>query len=288
MQQQCGLILEGGGLRGLYTSGVLDALMDCELEFPSVLGVSAGVLNALSFISHQKGRSRDINITYINDKRYFGAGNLIRTGSIFGAEMMFHLIPDIYMPFDYDTYEASPCTLTAVVTDCETGQAAYYPVKDLKNNYDIVRATSSLPFVSKIVEYDGGKLLDGGLTDSIPIKQSIKMGFEKNVVVLTQHREYRKTPPKQPLFVQRYYRNYPNLSEAILNRYKMYNDTLEEIDLLEKEKKIFVIRPRQPLGLKRFEKDTGKLRRAYDWGYDNTIQVIDDLKAFLVCNPIMN
>ncbi len=275
-----GLVLEGGGLRGIYTNGILDKFIDEDLVFPYCIGVSAGVCNAVSYISKQKFRSRDINLTYINDKRYLGAGNFIKTGSIFGYKMMLDTIPNELMPFDYDTYEKSECTLYAAVTNCVTGKPEYYPLKNLKDNYCLVQATTSLPFVSKMVEYKGNKYLDGGLTDSIPIKKAMEDGYSYNIVVLTRHKGYRKEPSAFNA-EKIIYRKYPKLAEAIRCRYIKYNETLDYIEQLEKEGKVFVFRPSRELDCSRVEKNVLKLRSVYDIGVNDTQNNWERFKSWL-------
>lgn len=280
--EKIGLVVEGGGLRGLYTCGVLDAFLDIGVEFPACYGVSAGVCNAVSYIAGQKGRNYNINMKYIDDKRYLSIQNLIKTGSIFGTEMILHLIPEVLEPFDYEAYEQSGCVLTAGVTNCATGQPEYFTLKSLKSKYPILEATTALPFVSKIVEYQGKPYLDGGLTDAIPVKKSMADGFEKNVCVLTRHKEYRKKPSKVGKLVNLQYKGYDKLRHVLENRHEMYNDTLQEIDQLEQSGQVFVIRPQVPLNLGRFERNREKLKWAYELGRADTFKCMNDLKAFLM------
>ena len=277
-----GLIVEGGGLRGLYTCGVLDAFLDMGIEFPVCYGVSAGVCNAVSYIAGQKGRNYNINMKYIDDKRYLSIQNLVKTGSIFGTEMILHLIPDVLEPFDYDAYEQSSCTLVAGVTNCETGKAEYFPLKNLKTKYPVLEATTALPFVSKIVQYQGKPYLDGGLADAIPVKKSMADGFEKNVLILTRHKEYQKKPTKTGKLVELKYKGYPKLRHVVENRHTMYNTTLQEIDRLEQEGKVFVIRPQVPLNLGRFERNREKLKWAYELGRADAFRCMDELNEFLM------
>lgn len=258
-----GLVLEGGGLRGVYTAGVLDYFLDKNIEFGYCIGASAGVCNAVSYISKQKYRSRDINLNYVNDKHYLGIGNLLKTGSIFGYKMMLDTIPHQLMPFDYHTYENSKCVLTAAVTNCETGKSEYYRLKNLRQHYDIVQATTSLPLISKMVNIDNKKFLDGGVSDSIPIRQSINDGNQYNVVVLTRDQTYRKKKSSIALAKIRYGK-YPNLIKAMENRWNDYNNELEFIEKLEQLGKIFVFRPSEQLSISRLEKDVDKLSSVYD------------------------
>lgn len=275
--EKIGLVLEGGGLRGVYTSGVLDAFLDNDIKFPYVIGVSAGVCNAISYFSKQRGRNIKVNVEHCDDKEYFSIKNILKKGAMFNENMLFDKIPHNLYPFDYDTYTKEYTTLKAVVTDCETGKPIYYELNDLKNQYDIVKASSWLPFISKMVHYDGKKLLDGGVSDSIPIKKALEDGCKKCVVVLTRPKEYRKTANKSGLVANIVYRNYPNFAKAISTRYKKYNDTLDYIEKLEKQGKIVVIRPSETLDVARLEKDPQKLIKAYRLGYDDAVdQMIEN------------
>lgn len=276
-----GLVLEGGGLRGIYTSGVLDVLLDYDINFDYCIGVSAGACNAVSFISKQKGRNRDININYINDRRYFGVHNFISTGSVFGAKMMFDTIPNELLLFDYDTFEESKCRLIAGVTNIETGKPEYYEVKGLKQKYDIIRASSALPLLSSIVKYNGKSYLDGGMSDSIPIRKSLDDGNDKNVIVLTQHRGYVKHKSKLSKLAKIRYRKYPEFIKTLNDRYKKYNETLDFIKELEENGKALVVAPSEPLAMSRFEKDTKVLSHVYDLGVKDAKNKILEIKNYL-------
>lgn len=279
--ENVGLVLEGGGLRGIYTAGVLDAFLENNVEFNYCIGVSAGVCNALSYISKQKERSKNININYINDKRYFSIRNLVTTGSMFGYKMLFDTIPNKLLPFDYDVYESSNCRMIAGATDCMTGEGAYYELDTIRDKYEIVNASISLPYISRISKYDNRYLLDGGIADPIPIRKSISDGNEKNVVVLTQHKEYRKSPSSLNNYAKIRYRKYPEFIKTLSQRHIIYNETLDYLNKLGEEKKVFAIYPSKPLEISRFEKDTNKLNEVYELGYSDALRVIEDLKAFI-------
>lgn len=276
-----GLVLEGGGLRGTYSSGVLDSFLEEDLRFPYIIGVSAGVCNAVSFLSRQKGRSAQINIEHCNDKNYYSFRNLLLQGSIFSEKMLFEDLPHKLYPFDYETYQKEYTCLMAGTTDCVTGKPVYYELNDLRHQYDIVKASSWLPFVSPMVEYDGKKLLDGGIADSIPIKKSIADGNEKNVVILTQPVGYRKPPSKQSRMAYLIYRQYPNLIDAIVKRHEVYNQTLDFIEEQERLGKAIVIRPTKDLGVSRLEKDGEKLRQIAQLGYHDGMEKMELVKEFL-------
>lgn len=281
MMFQTGLVLEGGGLRGVYTAGVLDAFLDAGIRIPYVIGVSAGVCNAVSYLSNQKGRSAAINIEHCKDPNYFGFRQLVTNGSIFSEEMLFHKMPDELYPFDYDAYENSGISLYAGTTDCVSGQPVYYRLDGLKDKMDIVKASCWLPYVSPMVEYDGRRLLDGGVADPIPIQKSIADGNRKNIVVLTQPRGYQKKPSHAIPLARMIYRHYPALVSLLASRHQLYNDTLDFVDQQEAEGAAIVLRPSQSLGLSRLEKDAEKLRAAYRLGYADAQEKEAAIRDFL-------
>lgn len=279
--ERTGLVLEGGGLRGIYTAGVLDAFLDLNITFKYCVGVSAGACNALSYISGQKGRNRDITLTFCNDKRYQSFSNLVTTGNLFGSDMLFNKIPHELLPFNYQAYNDASCKMIAGVTNCKTGEAEYFSLENLREKYDVLRASSSLPFLSKMVLINGNLYLDGGISAPIPIAKSINDGNTKHVAVLTQPKGYFKKPSNLVSFANTRYRKYPSLINAMKVRYKVYNDAISETETLEKEGSVFIIRPHTSLNVSRFEKDKSKLRAAYDMGYNDTILVSDRLINFL-------
>ena len=278
---EAGLVVEGGGMRGVYTAGVLDYFMEKNLYFDDCYGVSAGACHISSYVSKQIGRSMKVTLDYINDKRYCSINSLIKTGDMFGVEMLYDIIPNKLELYDYDTFNKFKGNFYSVVTNCKTGKAEYIKIKDMKKDIIAVRASSSLPLLSRIVEINGKEYLDGGITDSIPIKKSIKDGHKKNVVILTRDKTYRKSKPKFLSFFKLKYKKYPNLVKAIENRYKMYNETL---DFLEEEKaknKVFIIQPKLPVKISRIEKDKDKLKELYDQGYEDAKELYEDLMKFL-------
>ena len=278
---EAGLVVEGGGMRGVYTAGVLDYFMEKNLYFDDCYGVSAGACHISSYVSKQIGRSIKVTLDYINDKRYCSINSLIKTGDMFGVEMLYDLIPNKLELYDYDTFNKFKGNFYSVVTNCKTGKAEYIKIKDMKKDIIAVRASSSLPLLSRIVEINGKEYLDGGITDSIPIKKSIKDGHKKNVVILTRDKTYRKSKPKFLSLLKFKYKKYPNLVKAIENRYKIYNETL---DFLEEEKaknKVFIIQPKLPVKISRIEKDKDKLKELYDQGYEDAKELYEDLMKFL-------
>lgn len=267
IDRNTGLVLEGGGMRGVFTSGVLDGFMKHDLYFRYVVAVSAGACNGMSYMSHQPRRARISNIDYLARYNYIGIRHLVTQGCIFDRELLYDKFPNQYLPFDFDTFFNNQCTFEMVTTNCQTGQAMYLSEKhDRQRALDIVRASSSLPYVSKIVEVDGIPMLDGGIVDSIPVQRAIDMGHPFNVVVCTHNKGYRETGRdyKIPRFI---YRNYPRLRVALSRRIAAYNKQLEMIDRMEAAGQIICIRPERPMEVTRMAKDTAKLERLYEEGF---------------------
>ena len=278
---EAGLVVEGGGMRGVYTAGVLDYFMEKNLYFDDCYGVSAGACHISSYVSKQIGRSIKVTLDYINDKRYCSVNSLIKTGDMFGVEMLYDIIPNNLELYDYDTFNKFKGNFYSVVTNCKTGKAEYMKIKDMKKDIIAVRASSSLPLLSRIVEINGKEYLDGGITDSIPIKKSIKDGHKKNVVILTRDKTYRKSKPKFLSLLKFKYKKYPNLVKAIENRYKMYNETLDFIEEEKAKNKVFIIQPKLPVKISRIEKDKDKLKALYNQGYEDAKEIYEDLMKFL-------
>ncbi len=275
------LILEGGGMRGVYTTGVLDFFLDKSLYFHNITGVSAGACHATSYISKQRGRSLEIVLTYAQDKRYIDKMGVLKSGSIFGMDFIFHEIPDKLLPFDYDAYFESKANFHAVVTDCNTGGARYLPCGNILTTNDYVMASSSLPMVSHIVNIDGMELLDGGVADSIPIGYSLREGYEKHVLILTRTAGYRKPPNQMAWAARAKYAQYPKLCDAIEKRHIEYNRSLDLAEKLESEGSAFIIRPSGPVDIGRAETNSQKLKDLYDMGYNDGKNAYDKLITFL-------
>lgn len=268
IDEKTGLVLEGGGMRGVFTCGVLDYFMDKKIRFPYTIGVSAGACNGLSYMSGQRGRAKFSNIDLLEQYDYIGVRYLFKKRNIMDFDLLFGEFPEHILPYDYDAYFFSPGRYVMVTTNCLTGRANYFEEKkDKKRIIDIVRASSSLPYVCPITYVDDVPMLDGGIVDSIPLLRSMEDGNEKNVVVLTRNRGYRKTSKdmKIPHFI---YKKYPRLRVALSNRCKAYNQQLEMVERLEDEGKIHVIRPEKPVVVDRIEKDVNKLRDFYQEGYE--------------------
>lgn len=262
-----GLVLEGGGMRGVFTSGVLDGFMKHGLYFNYVVAVSAGACNGMSYMSRQPRRARISNIDFLARYNYIGLRHLVTQGCIFDQKLLYDQFPYQILPFDFDAFFNNPATFEMVTTNCRTGRAEYLSERsDCQRALDAVRASSSLPFVSKIVTVDGQPMLDGGIVDSIPVEHSVALGHTTNVVVLTRNKGYRSTGKdrKIPKYI---YHNYPRLRLVLSQRIEAYNRQLDLIDKLEAEGQIVCIRPEKPMEVGRMEKDTGKLERLYEEGF---------------------
>lgn len=275
-----GLIIEGGGMRGIYAAGVLDVFLENKIEFDGVIGVSAGAIQGCSFVSGQKGRSIRFYKKYCKDDRFMSLKSLIKTGNIIGTDFCYHEIPDTLDLYDYDAFEKSLTKFYVSCTNVETGKPEYPEVTDMKKQVDLIRASASLPLVSQIVEVEGKKYLDGGCTDSIPLRGFQKMGYQKNVVVLTRHDGYVKKPQKM-FFVKLVYRKYPKFCYALSKRHVRYNRTVEDIKKQQEEGRIFLIQPSQELDIRRLSKDTDKIQKIYEIGVRDAKEALPELKAWL-------
>ena len=275
-----GLVLEGGGMRGLFTIGVLDCFMDVAITFPYCIGVSAGACNMLSYYSGQRGRNRRVNTDYVHDKRYMSWGNLIRTGSYFGEKMLFYDIPDELDPFDYDAYTRCGCQCYSTATSCKTGKAVFFPIRDFTVDRKFICASMSLPFISKGVTHEDDLLLDGGIADPIPAARALQ-DCEKTVVVLTRENGFRKEPENTMKLAGLFYRKYPELVKVLKRRHEIYNEELELIKKLEADGKVLVIRPDGPVDVGRTEKDQRKLDALYERGYAQAKKQVEEIRAFM-------
>lgn len=268
IDEQTGLVLEGGGMRGVFTSGVLDYFMDKGIRFPYTIGVSAGACNGLSYMSNQRGRAKFSNIDMLEKYNYIGLRHLFKKRNIMDFDLLFHEFPEHILPYDYKAYFESPGIYEMVTTNCVTGEANYWQEKKDKDRViNIVKASSSLPFVCPIVTVDDTPMLDGGIVDSIPLKRAFDMGYQRNIVVLTRNKGYRKEE-KKILVPGLFYSKYPKLREALSLRSVVYNAQLELVERMEDEGRITVIRPLQPVKVDRMEKNINKLTELYLEGYE--------------------
>lgn len=269
------LVLEGGGMRGVFTCGVLDYLMDHKISFPYAIGVSAGACNGLSYMSHQRGRGKYSNIDLLAKYKYIGIRPLVKKRGLIDQQLLFHRFPDRILPYNYKAYAENPARFEMVTTDCRTGRACYWEEKhNEKRIIEIVKASSSLPYACPIIYVDGRPMLDGGIVDSIPLLRAYEQGYDKCVVVLTRNKGYRKSTKRVPVpsFI---YKKYPRLRVALRNRNKLYNEQLELVERLEEEGKIIVIRPEKPIVVGRMETSVKKLTDLYNQGYECARKVME-------------
>ncbi|MDX8343758.1 patatin family protein [Rossellomorea sp. YZS02] len=268
MINETGLVLEGGGMRGIYTAGALEYFLENGIEFPYVIGVSAGACNAASFLSKQNGRNKKVNVDFIRDPKYLSWRNYWKTGELFGMDYVFDEIPNKLVPFDYKAFHSNGTEFVVGTTDCHTGRPAYFSRNDYGEDLlTIIRASSSLPFVAPVVEFNSRHLLDGGISDPVPIEKAEQDGFKKNVVILTRNRGYYKKPSRFSFLVRKKYPQYPELHKTLMNRYLRYNQIIEEIEVKEKKGDVLIIQPQYPLKVSRIEKNPRKLDELYWQGY---------------------
>jgi len=280
---QAGLVLEGGGMKGVYTAGVLDFFLDKGIEFSSCYGVSAGAHQMCSYLSKQKGRGYRVYVDYLDNKHYCGARSLLTSGDLFNVRMCYDLIPNYLNPFDEETFKKYKGKAYVVVTNIKTGKAEYIRIKNTNDNMDALRASSSLPLVSRNVKIRGNLYLDGALADSIPIQKSILDGNRKNIVIMTKETQYRRKPisvSMQSLLKVRYFK-YPKVYELMKGRHIEYNATLDFLKNQEKNGQAFVIRPGHDSGVGRIEKDEEKLETLYHMGYEDGEKNYDRMIEYL-------
>lgn len=281
MIYNCGLVLEGGGMRGVYTRGILDYFLENDIEFKNIYGVSRGAINGSDFKSKQIGRTLRIFMKYRHDERYRSVNSLVKTGNYFNADFSYHEIPDELEPFDYKTFKENPVNFYAVIANVNTGMAEFPMITDAKFQMDIIRASASLPIISQIVNIDGNEYLDGGICDSIPLKKSQDDGNNKNVVILTQHRKFVKQPSSDTAMVKLLYKNYPEFIKTYETRHEMYNTETSYVAECEKQGNTFVIAPKKPVDLGRMESDVTKMYEWYAYGRQDAKNILEDLKSFL-------
>lgn len=278
------LVLEGGGLRGIYSSAILDYFIEKQVNFPYVIGVSAGAIMAASYLSKQKERNLRINTKYLQDKRYMSLRNLIKEGYYFSKEFAYRTIPNDLEPFDYNNFYKGDFVYKVGTFDCLKGKNTYINLKEIRDNekfLDILMASASLPFLSKMVNIDKNWYLDGGLGEAIPIYESIKDKNKKHVVILTRDIAYRKKEKKDSKLSRIFYKKHPKVAEAIVNRAKKYNETLDYLEKLEKKGEVFIIRPSKEVKVDRIETKTDKIFDLYKQGREDIKNIYDDLIKYL-------
>ena len=276
-----GLVLEGGGMKGVYTAGVLDFFLDKGILFSSVYGVSAGACHMGSYLSGQRGRALAVNIDYLDRRNYCSLESLLRTGDLFNVEMCYHRIPEELNPYDYEAFNRYTGKAFSVATNIETGKAEYFRIRDMKKDIDKIRASASLPLVSRNVRIDGGLYLDGGISDSIPLQRSILDGNRKNVVVMTKETGFVRRPSTRLGLIRARYRKYPKVYELMKERHINYNGQLDFIRRQQENGQAFVIRPQEPSDVGRVEKDVKKLKGLYRQGYEQAAACYEGLLAYL-------
>ena len=278
-----GLVLEGGGVRGIYTAGVLDVLMEHGIDVDGVIGVSAGAIHGCSYLSRQHGRSLRYYKNYCHDPRFMSFQSWLKTGDIVGAKFCYDTIPNELDLYDYEAFNQNPASFYVVCTNVETGKAEYFQLTDMKRVSDYMCASASLPYFSKLVELDGKKYLDGGCSVSIPLQSMEKIGYERNIVVLTRDESYEKKD-EFTLLAKLVYRKFPKFVQALLNRSKVYSQQLQYIKKRELEGNAFIIRPSEPLEIGRLEKNPEEVQKIYDIGRKDALDKIDALKNWLSLN----
>lgn len=278
-----GLVLEGGALRAIFSSGVCDALLDGNVMTDYVIGVSAGIAYGVSYVSRQPRRNLEVVTRYAPDKRYMGMNNLVDKSnrSYFGLKFAYDTIPNELIPFDYDTFAAYPGEVEAVVTNLNTGKADYLPVPRKDRESLLLQATCAMPLLFPIYRINGQPYLDGGGADSIPWQRALDQGCERVVVVLTRPREYRRKPDQMIRLIRKQYQEYPKFVQTMETRAQRYNENREQLFELEREGKVLVIAPKSTLGVGRIERDTEKLRLLWAEGYQMTVERMDEIKDYL-------
>ena len=275
-----GLVLEGGAMRGMYTAGVLDTFLEGGIRVDAVVGVSAGALFGVNYLSGQKGRVIRYNKRFNGDKAYMGLRPLLREGNLISTHYAYERVPRELDPFDDETFQASGVPFYAVVTNTATGEPEYVRIQSAFAQMDVLRASGSMPFVSHPVKIGDREYLDGGIGDSIPFEWMHSQGYEKLVVVLTQDKTYRKGPmPRLPLKLLQ--RRYPQIARQLRHRHETYNQDLDLLAQWEREGKAYVIRPSEPIQIHRTERDPQKLQQVYDLGVSDCRKALPRLREYL-------
>lgn len=278
-----GLVLEGGGMRGAYTAGVLDYLMRQNVEFPYVIGVSAGASNGANYVADQRERNKKVFVDMVTDERYLGLKNLIKDGNYFGMDFLFKKLPNELVPFDYDTFGNSPINFKVVVTNSRLAQTEYFDKDDFDPKFfgeNILRASSSIPVLTNPVKINGEYYFDGGITDPIPLEKAIKDGFENNVVILTKHKGFRLKYKRSRIILKLLLRDYPQLADTLKNRYKIYNNSIKWVEKLAEKGQIFIFRPQSDLEIGGLESNPENLNKIYERGYEETKNRFADFKKW--------
>lgn len=276
-----GLILEGGAMRGMFSAGVMDVLMEAGIEFDGIVGVSAGAVFGCNYKSKQIGRTIRYNMKYVRDPRYCSLSSLIKTGDMFGRDFCYNIIPNELDPFDNDTFKNNPVKFYVVATDINSGKALYQRIDSAdEKGLEYMRASASMPLVSRPVELDGKEMLDGGIADSIPLEFFVNKGYDKNLVILTQPKDFVKKKNRLIPLMKIKLRKYPRLIEAMANRHILYNNQTKYTENAEKKGSAFVIRPSEKLPIGRLEKNPETLKKVYDLGKQEALKNLDKIKEY--------
>ena len=277
-----GLVLEGGAMRGLFSAGVMDVLMEHQIAFDGTIGVSAGAAFGCNYKSRQPGRVIRYNTEYARDPRYCSLRSLFKTGDLFGADFCYHELPNKLDPFDTEAFQQNPMEFYVVCTDVLTGEAVYQKCGIADDEcFEWLRASASMPLVSRTVEIGGRRMLDGGIADSIPLRYFEQIGYNKILVILTQPEGYRKKKNKALPLIRLSFRQYPKMVEALEKRHKKYNDTLAYVKKREREGAVLVLRPQDSLSIGRVEHNPERMRQVYDCGRKVALQSLEQIEAFL-------
>lgn len=281
-ENKIGLVLEGGGHRGIYTAGILDVFAENNISFDGIMGVSAGCIHGVSFLSGQIGRSVRYTTRFCNNPSYMSFKSLIKTGDFFNVDFCYYKLPETLDPFDNEAFDKNPTPFYAVCSDIKTGKAVYHQCDSVRGEkIKWIQASASMPLAAKIVKIDEGEFLDGGITDSIPIKKMQELGFSKNIVILTQEAGYRKKPNSLLPLIKRVYKKYPELINAIQNRHIIYNQQLDYLEEQEKLGNVIIIRPSQKPEAGRTEKNKNKILSTYNLGRNDAEKLLETVKNFI-------
>ena len=281
-ESKIGLVLEGGGHRGIYTAGILDTFAQNNISFDGIMGVSAGCIHGVSFLSGQIGRSVRYTTRFCKNPSYMSFKSLIKTGDFFNVDFCYYKLPETLDPFDNDAFDKNPTPFYAVCSDVKTGKAVYHQCDTVRGEkIKWIQASASMPLAAKIVKIDEGEFLDGGITDSIPIKKMQELGYSKNIVILTQEAGYRKKPNSLLPLIKRVYKKYPELINAIQNRHIIYNQQLDYLEEQEKLGNVIIIRPSQKPQAGRIEKDKEKILSTYNLGRNDAEKLLETVKNFI-------
>ena len=278
-----GIVLEGGAVRTIYSTGVCDALLTRDLMADYVIGVSAGIAYGVSYVSRQPRRNLDIMVGYINDKRYMGLGNLLRRDNraYFGLDFVFSRIPNELIPFDYDAFAAYPGEVEAVVTNLDTGAPEYFPMPRRDDKFRLLQATCALPFLFPVFHIEGKPCMDGGAADAIPYERAFARGCDRVIAVLTRERDYVRQPEKLQPLIDLVYRKYPRFCDTMRRRAEVYNESRRKLFQLEKEGRVLVFTPTSTQGFHRTERDVEKIKALWKDGWDQGLARLDEAETFL-------